>query len=46
MADEKKNLLEIEEEIVDLAFKHIAECEKLEKKVHFSESLMDDSSGV
>jgi hypothetical protein len=45
MTDDEKEYLEAQEEIVELAFKHIEECEKLEKKVNFGESLIEDSSG-
>ena len=46
MTDEEKEYIEAQEEIVELCFKHIEECEKLEKKVHFGDSLIDDSSGA
>mmetsp|Transcript_2295 Transcript_2295/g.3806 ORF Transcript_2295/g.3806 Transcript_2295/m.3806 type:complete len:276 (-) Transcript_2295:25-852(-) len=44
LSDEEKDYLELQEEIVELSFKHIEECERLEKRVHYSDSMLDDSS--
>lgn len=44
LSEEDQEYLERQKEIVDLAFQHISEVEKMEKRMHYTEGILDDSS--
>merc|ERR1712146_257804 len=46
LSEEEQEYIEHQAEVVELTFKHIEECERLEKKIHFGDNVVDDSSGV
>merc|ERR1712146_152066 len=44
LSEEEQEYIEHQAEVVELTFKHIEECERLEKKIHFGDNVVDDSS--
>jgi uncharacterized phage infection (PIP) family protein YhgE len=44
VSEEDQDYLERQKEIVELTFQHIAEVEKMEKRMHYTEGILDDSS--
>jgi hypothetical protein len=44
LSAEDQEYLERQKEIVELTFQHISEVEKMEKRMHYTEGILDDSS--
>jgi hypothetical protein len=44
LSEEDQEYLDRQKEIVELSFAHIAEVEKMEKRMHYTEGILDESS--